>query len=83
MMLRRNTIRIKQDVLGSLISHGPLNPTNICCFAKINNNKLKKILKNLKDNGLIINKNIIKNDSLYLITSKGLTSYRKNLTNLI
>ena len=82
-MLRRKTISIKQDVLGALISHGPSNPTNIGCFAKINSKKLKKTLENLKYNGLIMNKNINKDDSLYLITSKGLTSYRKNLTKLI
>ena len=82
MMLRRKTIKIKHDVLGSLISHGPLNLTNICCFAKVNSNKLKKLLENLNDDGLIINKNINKNESLYLITSKGLTAYRKNLIKL-
>ena len=74
--LRRKIIRIKYDVLGALISHGPSSPTNICCFAKIGNNTLKKILENLNDNGLIINKNMNKDDSLYLITSKGLTAYR-------
>lgn len=77
MMVRRKPIRIKQDVLGALISYGALSPTNISCFAKINSNKLKKILVNLKDNGLIINKNLNKNESLYLITSRGLTCYRK------
>ena len=76
-MERRKPIRIKQDVLGSLVSHGPSSLTNICCFAKINSNKLKKILKNLKDDGLIINKSMNKNDSLYLITSRGLKCYRK------
>ena len=76
MTLRRKPIWIKHEVLGSLISHGPSNPTNICCFAKINSNKLKKILENLKDDGLIISKNMNKNESLYLITSRGLTCYR-------
>ena len=77
MMVRRKPIRIKQDVLGALISYGALSPTNISCFAKINSRKLKKILENLKDNGLIINKNLNKNESLYLITSRGLSCYRK------
>ena len=77
MIVRRKPIRIKQDVLAALISYGALSLTNISCFAKINSNKLKKILENLKDNGLIINKKLNKNGSLYLITSRGLTCYRK------
>ena len=83
MMLRRNIVKVKLDVLGSLISHGSLNPTNICCFANINSNKLKKIIENLKHDGLIINKTVNKTNSLYSITSKGLTTYRKGFSSLI
>jgi predicted transcriptional regulator len=77
-MLRRNNYAIEQDILAALILNGPLKLTNIGCIANINSNKLKKLLENLTENRFIIQKSTTKDDSLYLITSKGLKFYRKS-----
>ncbi len=77
-MVRRNSCAIEQEILGSLIFNGPLKITNISCIANINCNKLKKLLDKLNRKGFVIQKNSCKDDSLYLITSKGLDFFRES-----
>jgi predicted transcriptional regulator len=74
--LRRNKLSIEKEILGTLIFNGPLKLTNIACVVRTNCKKMKNMLEELNREGLVIQKNISKDD-LYLITSKGLEIYRK------
>ena len=82
-MITRNNCAIEQEILGSLIFNGPLKITNISCIANINCNKLKKLLDKLNRKGFVIQKNSCKDDSLYLITSKGLDFFRESKSHVL
>jgi predicted transcriptional regulator len=82
-MLRRSDSVINLEILESLIFKGPLRITNIACIANINCNKLKKILDKLDRKGFIIQKHSCKDDSLYLITSKGLDFFRESKSHVL
>ena len=78
--MRRNNYAIEQELLESLFFNGPLKLTNIACLVNINCNKLKKLLDKFTKNEFVIKKNLTKDESLYLITSKGLKFYRESKT---
>ena len=75
-ILRRSDKIIKHEILESLILSGPLKLNHIACKANVDCIKLKKLLSFLIENDYIIEKSISK-DCLYIITSKGLCSFRE------
>jgi predicted transcriptional regulator len=75
-ILRRSDTVIKHEILGSLILSGPLKLNHIACKANVDCIKLKRLLRFLIKDEYVIEKSVSK-DCLYLITTKGLHSFRE------
>lgn len=72
----RSRIQIIVDILKVIHKRGKARPTHILYGANLSHDRLKKYLKELEENGLII-KEDLRSYVVYRLTSKGLKLLRE------
>jgi len=66
----RSRVQIMVDILRVIHERGKARPTHILYGANLSHDRLKKYLKELETNGLIVKENM-RNYVVYRLTSKG------------